>query len=80
MDKDTYMSAQHAEDYGLVDRIMLEESPIPLQNGFGTIPENVINKLRGMIREPGGYGQAPSIEKEKAAAQLKLLLMKGEKR
>lgn len=80
MDKDTYMSAQQAVDYGFVDRIMFEESPIPLQNGFGMIPENVINKLRGMIREPGGNGQAPSIEKEKAAAQLKLLLMKGEKR
>lgn len=79
MDKETYLSAQQAVDYGFVDRIMFAENAPVMYNGFGAIPSEAIEKLRNMIRDPDQNDSDFLIQKEQAAAKLRFLNLKGEK-
>lgn len=78
MDKETYLSAQQAVDYGFVDRIMFAENAPAMYNGFGAIPSETIEKLRNMIRDPDPNDSDFLMQKEQAATRLRLLNLKGE--
>ncbi len=75
MDKETYMSAQQAVEYGFVDRVMFADRPVQLINAVpGIVSAETIKKLRGIINPSASDDSA---KKEKAAAKLKLLNLKG---
>lgn len=72
MDRETYMPAQLAVEYGFVDRVMFSDQVPEFRNGFGLLPEDALKKLRNLIRNEDAE------KKKKAAARLKLLNLKGE--
>lgn len=82
MDKETWLNAQQAVDYGFVDKVMFQDSRIPLTNSIGGIPPETIEKLRNLIKNPGNkatdFFNAENLEKQKAEARLKLLNLKGD--
>lgn len=78
MNNETWMTAQEAVEYGFVDKIMFQDSRIPLKNTIGGIPPETIEKLRGLIKEPQGKPEVFFNKKEKAQARLRLLAMKGD--
>lgn len=81
MDRDTYLSAQQAVEYGFADRLMFQNgNAISIQNSFGGIPENTIEKLRNLIKVQG-LDEQETDEKRKnnAVARLKFLNLRGEK-
>jgi len=82
MDKETWMNAQQAVDYGFIDKIMFQDSRIPLTNSIGGIPPETIEKLRNLIKSPGNnatdFFNATNLEKQKADARLRLLNLKGD--
>ena len=81
MDRDTYLSAQQAVEYGFADRLMFQDiNAVSMQNGFGGIPENTIEKLRNLIKVRG-LDEQETDEKKKnnAVARLKFLNLRGEK-
>lgn len=79
MDRETYLSAQQAIEHGFVDRIMFSDSAIPMQNAFGEIPPETIEKLRNMIKDPGQNPPDFLIHKAQAELRLKLLNLKGDR-
>lgn len=79
MDRETYLSAQQAVEYGFVDRIMFSDSAIPMQNAFGGIPTETIEKLRNMIKSPDNKTPDFLIQKTQAELRLKLLNLKGDR-
>lgn len=79
MDRETYLSAQQAVEHGFVDKIMFSDSAIPMQNGFGGIPPETIEKLRNMIKDPGQKTPDFLIHKAQAELRLKLLNLKGDR-
>jgi ATP-dependent protease ClpP protease subunit len=80
MDRDTYLSAQQAVEYGFVDRMMFQDSDaIPMQNGFGEIPEDTIEKIRNLIKNHNVNESGNGETRKYAAARLKFLNLKGEK-
>lgn len=78
MDRETYLSAQQAVEYGFIDKIMFSDNAIPLYNGFEIIPVETIEKIRNMIKAPGLEDSDFLIQK-KAETRLRLLNLKGEK-
>lgn len=82
MDRETYMSAQQAVEYGFVDRIMFRSSDgstPELVNGLpGIIPEQTLEKLRNLIKDPEQSDFL--MQKKMAAARLRLINLKGEQR
>ena len=81
MDRETYMSARQAVDYGFVDGVMFAEQAPELRNGFGLLPEKTISKIKNIIERPASPAQNnldALLLKNKAAMKLKLLKMKGE--
>lgn len=80
MDKETYLSAQQAVEYGFVDKIMFTENAFQMQNSFGCIPENTLIKLRNALNYPDQDDTDGLIKKNKAKARLKILNLKGEKK
>ena len=80
MDRDTYLSAQQAVEHGFADRLMFQDSnAIPMQNGFGGIPEDTIEKIRNLIKNHDGSESGNDDTRKYAAARLKFLNLKGEK-
>ena len=79
MDKETYFSAQQAVDYGFVDKIMFTENALSMTNSVSGISEQAIEKLRNLIGGPNHDDSDFLMQKNKAAARLKLLSMEGEK-
>lgn len=80
MDRDTYLSAQQAVEYGFADRLMFQNSDaVPMQNGFGGIPEDTIEKIRNLIKNHDGNESGNDETRKYAAARLKFLNLKGEK-
>ena len=80
MDRDTYLSAQQAVEYGFVDRMMFQDSDaIHMQNGFGGIPEDTIEKIRNLIKNHNVNESGNGETRKYAAARLKFLNLKGEK-
>ena len=81
MDRDTYLSAQQAIEYGFADRLMFQDgNAVSMQNGFGGIPENTIEKLRNLIKVRGLDEQETDEKKKNSAvARLKFLNLRGEK-
>lgn len=81
MDKETWMTAQEAVKYGFVDKVMFQDSRIPLKNSISAIPSETIEKLRGLIKNPR---ENPvdffDRKKEEAQARLRLLNLKGDLR
>lgn len=82
MDKETWLPAQDAVKYGFVDKVMFQDSRIPLTNAIGGIPPETIEKLRNLIKGPGNiatdFFNADNLEKQKAEARLRLLNLKGD--
>lgn len=79
MDKETWLTAQDAVKYGFVDRVMFQDSRIPLTNSIGGIPPETIEKIRNLIKDPGNNASDFfDAEKQKAAARLRLLNLKGD--
>jgi ATP-dependent Clp endopeptidase proteolytic subunit ClpP len=78
MDKETYLSAQQAVEYGFVDRVMFSENAQAMYNGFGTLPNEAIEKLRNMIKNPEQKNPDFLISQKHAATRLRLLNLKGE--
>lgn len=79
MDRETYLSAQQAVEYGFVDRIMFsKDDAIPMNNGLYGIPDETIEKIRNIIKAPGP--DTPDIfrKKEQTAMRLRILNLKGE--
>lgn len=80
MDQETYMSAQQAVEMGFVDKVMFQDiSPVLVNVSSGMLPEATMKKLRNLIKNQEPEATA-LITKNKAAAQLRLLNLKGEKR
>lgn len=81
MDKETYMSAQQAVELGFVDKVMFSDSSPTLVNSTsGIIPEKTIKKLRNLIKNPDHDDSDVLMQKNMAAARLRLFNLKGEKR
>lgn len=76
MDRETYMAAKQAVEYGFVDKIMFSEQAPELKNGFGMLPEDTIKKIKNLIDNPAQ--RASDCRRERAAARLKLLNLKGD--
>lgn len=81
MDRDTYLSAQQAVEYGFADRLMFHDiNAVSMQNGFGGITENTIEKIRNLIKVRGLDEQETDEKKKNSAvARLKFLNLRGEK-
>ncbi len=78
MDRETYLSAQQAVEYGFVDRVMFSENAQAMYNGFGTLPNEAIEKLRNMIKNSEQKNPDFLISQKQAATRLRLLNLKGE--
>lgn len=79
MDKETWLTAQNAVKYGFVDKVMFQDSRIPLTNSIGGIPPETIEKIRNLIKNPGNNASDFfDEEKQKATARLRLLNLKGD--
>lgn len=78
MDRETYMAARQAVEYGFVDKIMFAEQAPEFRNGFGLLPEETIRKIKNLIDDPTHDEPDFLMQKNKAAARLKLLNVKGE--
>ena len=77
MDQETYMSAQQAVEMGFVDKVMFQDiSPVLVNVSSGMLPEATMKKLRNLIKNQEPEATA-LIMKNKAAAQLRLLNLKG---
>lgn len=81
MDKETWLTAQQALDYHLIDEVMFEDN-IRLAANFsmadGTIPLEVINKTKSQIRLTATMVVKPDIfMQQKAEIQFRLLQLKG---
>ena len=79
MDRETYMAAAQAVEYGFVDKIMFAEQAPELRNGFGLLPEETLKKNKNLIKNPTPPEPDILMQKNKAAMKLKLLNMRGEK-
>lgn len=79
MDRETYMAAAQAVEYGFVDKIMFAEQAPELRNGFGLLPEETLKKIKNLIKNPTPPEPDILMQKNKAAMKLKLLNMRGEK-
>lgn len=78
MDRETYMAAAQAVEYGFVDKVMFTEQVPELRNGFGLLPEETLKKIKNLIKNPTPSG--PDIlMQNKAVMKLKLLNLRGEK-
>lgn len=78
MDRETYMAAAQAVEYGFIDKVMFTEQAPELRNGFGLLPEETLKKIKNLIKNPTPSG--PDIlMQNKAAMKLKLLNLRGEK-
>lgn len=78
MDRETYMAAARAVEYGFVDKVMFAEQAPELRNGFGLLPEETLKKIKNLIKNPTPSG--PDIlMQNKAVMKLKLLNLRGEK-
>lgn len=78
MDRETYMAAAQAVEYGFVDKVMFAEQAPELRNGFGLLPEETLKKIKNLIKNPTPSG--PDIlMQNKAVMKLKLLNLRGEK-
>ena len=78
MDRETYIAAAQAVEYGFVDKVMFAEQAPELRNGFGLLPEETLKKIKNLIKNPTPSG--PDIlMQNKAAMKLKLLNLRGEK-
>lgn len=74
MDNETWLTAQDAVRYGFVDRVMFQDSRIPLTNTIGGIPPETIEKLRNLIKNPSNKAtDFFDIEKQTAESKLRLL-------
>ena len=79
MDKETWLTAQDAVKYGFVDKVMFQDSRIPLTNSIGGIPPETIEKIRNLIKSPSDKAtDFFDAEKQKAEARLRLLNLKGD--
>lgn len=79
MDRETYMAAAQAVEYGFVDKIMFTEQAPELRNGFGLLPEETLKKIKNLIKNPTPPEPDILMQKNKAAMKLKLLNLRGEK-
>lgn len=78
MDREAYMAAAQAVEYGFVDKVMFAEQAPELRNGFGLLPEETLKKIKNLIKNPTPSG--PDIlMQNKAVMKLKLLNLRGEK-
>ena len=75
MDRETYLSAKQAVEYGFVDKVMFSENAQAMYNGFGAIPNETIKKLRSMIKDQKDHDI--SISQKQAEARLRLLNLVG---
>ena len=79
MDRETYMAAAQAVEYGFVDKIMFAEQAPELRNGFGLLPKETLKKIKNLIKNPTPPESDILMQKNKAAMKLKLLNLRGEK-
>lgn len=79
MDRETYMAAAQAVEYGFVDKVMFTEQVPELRNGFGLLPEETLKKIKNLIKNPTPPEPDILMQKNKAAMKLKLLNLRGEK-
>jgi len=70
MAKETWLTAQAAKEYGLIDGIMFDEAPA-LAAGAGIIPREVINKMRDALQQEARF------KLQKTQATQNLLKLKG---
>ena len=75
MDRETYLSAKQAVEYGFVDKVMFSENTQAMYNGFGAIPNETIKKLRNMIKDQKDPNTL--ISQKQAEARLRLLNLVG---
>ena len=73
MDAETWMDAQKAVEYGVVDEVMFASAPT-LTNGIGVLPAQTIHKLKDLLPARG----EENAEVKTVTAKLKLLRLKGE--
>lgn len=79
MDRETYMAAAQAVEYGFVDKVMFAEQAPELRNGFGILPEKTLKKIKNLIKNPTPPEPDILMQKNKATMKLKLLNLRGEK-
>nr|DAY79172.1 MAG TPA: Putative ATP dependent Clp protease [Caudoviricetes sp.] len=79
MDRETYMAAAQAVEYGFIDKVMFTEQAPELRNGFGLLPEETLKKIKNLIKNPTPPEPDILMQKNKAAMKLKLLNLRGEK-
>ena len=79
MEAETWMTAEQAQERGLIDKVMFAEEPeekLPLIAGnmFKLPTSEMMDKVRAMMREADSHDAAV------AKARLRLIGMKGENR
>lgn len=79
IDRETYMAAAQAVEYGFVDKVMFAEQAPELRNGFGLLPEKTLKKIKNLIKNPTPPEPDILMQKNKATMKLKLLNLRGEK-
>lgn len=79
MDRETYMAAAQAVEYGFIDKVMFTEQAPELRNGFGLLPEETLKKIKNLIKNLTPPEPDILMQKNKAAMKLKLLNLRGEK-
>lgn len=80
MDKETWLTAQQAKDYGLIDEVMFEENVNSLNlvaSYSNLLPLEVINKIRNTVKSPVTDNADSFLLREKLHAQIKLMRLKG---
>lgn len=70
MDNETWLTAEKAKEYGLIDEIAFAETPLQLMNSQHGIKPEIVDRLRNLINKPN--------EILKATAELELIKIKLE--
>lgn len=74
MDKETWMSAEKAKEYGFVDEIMFEDDNLWVANfdNGGMLPQEVINKMKNKVLEEKSKDNKNELEIAKAKLALEI--------
>lgn len=82
MDKETWLTAQQAQEYKLIDEVMFESNQLVASYGSGLLPQSVIDKIRNTVEHPSRSlkeNKTDFLLQQKAKAKLKLLNLGGKK-
>ena len=81
MDKESWFTAQQAQEYKLIDEVMFESNQLVASFEMsGLLPQEVIDKMRNTLKNPSNAqfeNKTDFSMQQKAKAKLKLLNLGG---